>query len=68
MRLHNAAKESFFATLEKEHLRWRRFDTRAQARSSIFQYIEGFYNPRRLHSMFGHRSPKEVERDHAGAV
>ena len=64
----NAAKESFFATLEKEHLRSRRFEGHAQARSSIFQYIEGWYNPRRLHSTLGYRSPDEVEADHARGV
>lgn len=60
----NAAKESFFATLEKEHLRSRTFDSHAEARSSIFRYIEGWYNPRRLHSTLGYRSPDEVERDY----
>jgi putative transposase len=60
----NAAKESFFATLEKEHLRSRTFETHAQARSSIFRYIEGWYNPRRLHSTLGYRSPDEAERDY----
>ena len=50
----NAAKESFFATLEKEHLRSRTFETHAQARASIFRYIEGWYNPlcRRRHNGF----------------
>ena len=60
----NAAKESFFATLEKEHLRTRSFESHAQARSSIFRYIEGWYNPRRLHSTLGYRSPDEAERDY----
>jgi putative transposase len=60
----NAAKESFFATLEKEHLRTRTFQTHAQARASIFRYIEGWYNPRRLHSTLGYRSPDEAERDY----
>ena len=46
----NAAKESFFASLEKERLRYRAFATHEQARSSVFQYIEEFYNRRRLHS------------------
>ena len=52
----NAAKESFFASLEKERLRRRTFATHEQARSSIFQYIEEFYNRRRVHSTLGYRS------------
>ena len=60
----NAAKESFFASLEKERLRRRTFATHEQARSSVFQYIEEFYNRRRLHSTLGYRSPDELERDH----
>jgi hypothetical protein len=34
-------------------------------RSAIFEYIEGFYNPTRLHSTLGMRSPVEYEADHA---
>ena len=60
----NAAKESFFASLEKERLRRRTYATHEQARSSVFQYIEEFYNRRRLHSTLGYRSPEEVEYDH----
>ena len=60
----NAAKESFFASLEKERLRRRTYATHEQARSSIFQYIEEFYNRRRLHSTLGYRSPDEIEQDH----
>ena len=60
----NSVKESFFATLEKEHLRSRTFETHAQARSSIFRYIEAWYNPHRLHSTLGYRSPDEAERDY----
>lgn len=60
----NAAKESFFASLEKERLRRRTFATHEQARSSVFQYIEEFYNRSRLHSTLGYRSPDEIEREH----
>jgi putative transposase len=65
----NAVAETFFATLTKETLLhdpppggWA---TRAQLRSAIFEYIEGFYNPTRLHSTLGMRSPVEYEADHA---
>lgn len=64
----NAAKESFFASLEKERLRRRTYATHEQARSSIFQYIEEFYNRRRLHSTLGYRSPEEAEREHHAAL
>jgi len=64
----NAAKESFFASLEKERLRHRTYATHEQARSSIFQYIEEFYNRRRLHSTLGYRSPDEAEREHHQAA
>lgn len=60
----NAVKESFFATLQKEHLRSRRFATHEQARSSIFNYIECFYNRSRIHSTLGYRTPAEAEDAH----
>jgi putative transposase len=60
----NAVKESFFATLEKELLRRRRFATIEQARSAVFTYIEEFYNRSRLHSTLGNRTPQEVEDAH----
>ena len=65
----NAVAETFFATLTKEQLLhdtpkggW---TTRAGLRSAIFEFIEGFYNPTRLHSTLGMRSPVEFEADHA---
>jgi putative transposase len=65
----NAVAETFFATLTKERLLhdapttgWA---TRAELRSATFEYIEGFYNPTRLHSTLGMRSPVEYEADHA---
>ena len=57
----NAAMESFFATLKTECTR-QRFATRAQARTTIFEYIEGWYNPKRLHSALDYLSPTEFER------
>src|SRR5262249_30199351 len=61
----NAMAESFFATLECELLDRRRFQTQAEAKLALFQWIEGWYNPRRRHSALGHRSPNEFERRRA---
>jgi len=58
----NAMCESFFATLECELLARSRFRTPAEARSAVFSFIEGFYNPRRRHSSIGYLSPIEYER------
>ena len=57
----NAMAESFFATLECELIDRRSFRTRAQARMAIFQFIEGWYNPRRRHSALGYLSPNGFE-------
>jgi putative transposase len=59
--LDNAVCEAFFATLERELTGRRTFATRAVARTAIFEWIEAFYNRRRLHSTDGHRSPIEYE-------
>ena len=53
--------ESFFATLECELLDRRRFKTQAEARIAVFEFIEGFYNPRRRHSSLGYLSPVKFE-------
>lgn len=58
----NAMAESFFATLECELLDRRRFQTQAEARLAIFDFIEGWYNPRRRHSSLGRVSPVTFER------
>ena len=58
----NSPLESFFATLKKELVREADFATRGQARTAIFDYIEGFYNTRRLHSALDYRSPVQFER------
>lgn len=57
----NAMCESFFATLECELLDRRKFQTKAEARMAIFEFIEGWYNPGRRHSALGYRSPIDYE-------
>jgi len=57
----NAVMESFFGTLKNEWVHHQRYQTRYQARSDIFKYIEGFYNTVRLHSSLGYMSPNEFE-------
>jgi putative transposase len=57
----NAPMESFFATLKRECVGDRLYTTRAEARTALFGYIEGFYNRRRLHSSLGYQSPEEFE-------
>jgi hypothetical protein len=61
----NAVCETFHATLKKERIYRQSWSTRAAARSAIFAYIEGWYNPRRRHSTLGYLSPVEFERHHA---
>ena len=58
----NAAAEAFFATLECELIDRHVWVNRGEARRAIFDYIEGFYNPRRRHSVLGYKSPAEFER------
>ena len=58
----NSMVETFFKSIKAE-LIWRnRWDTRRQAEGAIFQYINGFYNPRRRHSSLGGKSPVAFER------
>jgi len=57
----NAMAESFFATLECELLDRRLFQTQAEAKLAVFEFIEGFYNTRRRHSSLGYRSPVRFE-------
>ena len=60
----DSAAESFFATLKNEMYYRQRFDTRTQARFAVAEYIEIFYNRKRLHSSLGYRTPVEVLTDH----
>jgi len=61
----NALCESFFATLECELLDRHRFRTQVEARLAVFDFIEGWYNPRRRHSALEYRSPMTFERSQA---
>ena len=57
----NAAMESFWSTLKTEGLQDKDFSTQQEAELAIFDYIETFYNPRRLHSALGYQSPVDFE-------
>jgi putative transposase len=57
----NAVAESFFSTLKAEVVELFDFASRAQARGEILLYIEGYYNPVRLHSTLGYCSPDEFD-------
>jgi putative transposase len=59
--LDNAACEAFFASLKRERLNRRSWPTKREARSAIFEWIESWYNPRRLHSTLGYLSPNNYE-------
>ena len=61
----NALAESFFATLECELLERNSYRHPVDARLSVFDYLEGFYNPRRRHSALGNVSPMRFEALHA---
>jgi len=58
----NAAMESFFATLKTECFQDKIPKNRAEARALLFDYIETFYNPKRIHSALGYLSPMEFEK------
>ena len=58
----NAVVESFFASLKQELVDDEQYRTREDARASLFEYIEVFYNRIRLHSSLDYRSPAEYEK------
>jgi len=57
----NAVAESFFHTLKTEHTKHCNFRNREEAKTSIFEYVEVFYNRKRLHSFLDYCSPEEYE-------
>jgi transposase InsO family protein len=57
----NAVAESFFATIKRELIDTRAWPTRSGLRRQVFEYIEGWYNSRRLHSSLGYLSPVQYE-------
>ncbi len=57
----NAVAESFFASLRKERIKKRIYNTRTAAEIDISDYIESLYNPRRRHSHIGVISPDDFE-------
>lgn len=59
--------EAFFATIKRELIDARSWPTRAMLKKAIFEYIEGWYNTRRLHSSLGYLSPAEYEATINGA-
>lgn len=64
----NAAMERFFWSLKHEWTNHEAFHDLADARLSVFKYIETFYNPVRLHQTLGYKSPNQYEADHAPAA
>jgi len=64
----NAVAESFFGTLKSELVYQTRYKTRDEARSSIFEYIEVFYNRVRSHSYLNYQSPLTFESAHYNKI
>ena len=57
----NCLMESFFSTLQRELLDTRRWTSRAELGSAIFEWIEAWYNPRRRHTALANLSPVDYE-------
>ncbi len=57
----NACSESFFHSLKVEAIHGEKFETRAQMRETVFEYIEVDYNRQRMHSYLDYQSPEEFE-------
>jgi putative transposase len=59
----NAVAESFFSSLKNEIVHHRNYQTRDEARSEIFEYIELFYNRKRLHQSLNYQTPMQCKSD-----
>ena len=57
----NAVMESFYKTLKTELLTEKKFNNAHEAEKAVFEYIEMFYNTKRMHSALGYLSPKAYE-------
>jgi len=57
----NACAESFFKILRAELIRWRIYRDKEEALGAVFEYVEAFYNRKRLHSYLGYLTPSEYE-------
>ena len=64
----NAVAESFFGTLKTELVHRRRWRTRLDLHDAVFEYVEVFYNRRRLHSSLEYKTPAEVEQEYEQAA
>ena len=64
----NGMIESFWPTMQPELLDRQRWDSRADLRSAIFEWIEAFYNPHRRHSALDYLSPVQFEELHTAAL
>ncbi|WP_281171073.1 IS3 family transposase [Alicyclobacillus contaminans] len=62
----NAVMESFYKTLKTELLTGKRFESRHEAEKAIFEYIEMFYNTKRMHSARKYLCPREYEMKYTG--
>lgn len=64
----NSVAENFFGLIKKEFLNHYKFETQASAKLGIFNYINGWYNPHRIHSKIGYLSPDEYEEKNLGSI
>jgi transposase InsO family protein len=64
----NAVAESFFSTIKRELVHTKSWKNRLELRSAVFEYIEAFYNRRRLHSSLGYQSPADVDQNYTAAA